>query len=223
MQTHKSQQFRNVLQNPVGPGPIFTWLLRAAHSWFNQVKSLLGVKTSLLRFTQFTQACPPMFRQFDGVLIRSSWSELVRKHNDPAIDYHVPLYEYVVIGYELIAAPDVMRINLSSVWMLANALCAILAGWNFQLCADVTGNFCNRCVDLLEFSVSSIPCQNNVLCLSIIPKAIESEKVYKLIYDDLRTAVNYLCIVRPCMNAYCECCPDSRIAGREEHCRIHCE
>jgi hypothetical protein len=44
MQTHKSQQFRNVLQNLVDPGPIFTWLLRAAHSWFNQVKSLFGVK-----------------------------------------------------------------------------------------------------------------------------------------------------------------------------------
>ncbi len=25
-------------------------------------------------------------------------------------------------------------------------------------------------------------------------------------YDDLRTAVNYLCKVRPCMNADCECC-----------------
>ena len=102
------------------------------------------------------------------------------KHNDPAIDYHVPLYEYIVIGYELIAARDVVRMNLSSVWMLANALCVIVAGWNFELCADVTCNFCNRSVDLLEFSVTSIPCQNNVLCLSIISKATESEKVYKL-------------------------------------------
>jgi hypothetical protein len=56
-----------------------------------------------------------------------------------------------VIGHELIAAPDVVRINMSSVWMLANALCAIVAGWNFQLCADVTRKFCNRSVDLLEF------------------------------------------------------------------------
>jgi hypothetical protein len=55
----------------------------------------------------------------------------VRKHNDPAIDYHVSLYEYVVIGYELIAARDVVRINMSSVWMLANTLHAIIAGWNF--------------------------------------------------------------------------------------------
>ena len=51
MQTHKSQQFRNVLQNPVEPEPIFTWLLRAAHSWFNQVKSLFGGQKCLLRFT----------------------------------------------------------------------------------------------------------------------------------------------------------------------------
>ena len=43
--------------------------------------------------------------------IRSSWSELVHQHNDPAIDYHVPLYEYVVIGYEPIAELDVVRIN----------------------------------------------------------------------------------------------------------------
>jgi hypothetical protein len=68
--------------------------------------------------------------------IRSSWSELVHKHNDPAIDYHVSLYEYVVIGYELMAARDVVRINMSSVWMLANTLRAIVAGWNFQLCAE---------------------------------------------------------------------------------------
>ncbi len=43
--------------------------------------------------------------------IRSSWSELVHQHNDPAIDYHVPLYEYVVIVYEPIAELDVVRIN----------------------------------------------------------------------------------------------------------------
>jgi hypothetical protein len=57
----------------------------------------------------------------------------VHKHNDPAIDYHVSFYEYVVIGYELIAKRDAVQIKMSSVWMLANALCAIIAGWNFQL------------------------------------------------------------------------------------------
>jgi hypothetical protein len=121
-------------------------------------------------------------KQFGGFIIvdnfgsltefcnRSVWSEVVRKHNDPAIDFHVSFYDYVGIGYELIVERDVVRINLSSVWMLANALRAIIAGWNFQLCADVTGNFCSSSVDLLEFSVTCIPCQNNVLCLSIIPR-----------------------------------------------------
>ncbi len=75
----------------------------------------------------------------------------MRKHNDPATDFHVSLYDYVVIGYEVIAERDVVRIDLSSVWMLANAQRAIIAGWNFQLCADVTGNFCSSSVDLLEF------------------------------------------------------------------------
>jgi hypothetical protein len=90
--------------------------------------------------------------------------------------------------------------------MLANALRSIIAGWNFQLCADVTCNFCNRSVDLLEFSVTYLPCQNNVLCLSIIPKATESETVYKLSYVDLRKAVNYLCKIQLCGSADCECC-----------------
>ncbi len=66
---------------------------------------------------------------------------LVLKHNDPTDDCHLPLHDYVAIGHELIAEQDIVLINLSSVWMLGKALCAIVAGWNFQLCADVTGNF----------------------------------------------------------------------------------
>ena len=104
----------------------------------------------------------------------------------------------------------IVRINLSSVWMLANALRAIVAGWNFQLCGGVTGNFCSRNVDLLELSVTSIPCKNNVLCLSIILKATESEKVYTITYTDLRTAVNLLCQVLLCLNSDCDCCTKRR-------------
>jgi hypothetical protein len=87
----------------------------------------------------------------------------VHKHNDQTNDYHLSLYEDVVIGHELIACRDLVQINLPSVWMLANALQVVVAGWNFQLCGDVTGNFCSRSVDLQELSVTSIPCKNNVL------------------------------------------------------------
>ena len=60
MQTHTSQQFRNVLQNPLVTLPIFMFLLRAAHSWFNQVKSPFGVKKSLLSLSPVWRVCPPM-------------------------------------------------------------------------------------------------------------------------------------------------------------------
>ncbi len=91
-----------------------------------------------------------VFGNLTDICIRSLWSELVRKHNDPASRYHLSLYEYVVIGHELIMERDFMRINLSSLWMLANALRAIDAGWKFQLCLDVTSNFCSGSMDLLE-------------------------------------------------------------------------
>ena len=60
MQTHNSQQFQRVLQNPLVTLPIFMCLLRAAHSRFNQVKSLFGVRKSLLTLSQFYRVCPPM-------------------------------------------------------------------------------------------------------------------------------------------------------------------
>jgi hypothetical protein len=63
MQTHKYQQFRNDLQNPLVTLPILMFLLSAAHSWFNQVKSLLGVNFILLGLTQFSRVCPPMEAQ----------------------------------------------------------------------------------------------------------------------------------------------------------------
>ena len=72
---------------------------------------------------------------------------------------------------------------------LCNALRAIIAGWVFQLNGDVTGKFCNKSVDLVEFSVTSIPKQNNILCLGVIPKGSESEKNYKITRDDFRTVV----------------------------------
>jgi hypothetical protein len=72
---------------------------------------------------------------------RRAWPELVHKHNDPTDDYHLSLYEDVVIEHEMIACRDIVRINLSSVWMLANALRAIVAGWNFSSVVMSQENF----------------------------------------------------------------------------------
>jgi hypothetical protein len=60
--------------------------------------------------------------------------------------------------------------------------------------------FCRSSVDLVEFGVNYIPCQNYVLCLSLIPYGTltKNEKVYQLTWDDLRNAINILCYVVHC-------------------------
>ena len=94
-----------------------------------------------------------------------------------------------MLGSQVAAEHDVVRITFGSVWMLCNAFRAIIAGWVFQLNGDVTGKFCNTSVDLVEFSVTSIPKQNDILCLGVSPKGSESEVMYKITWDDFRKAL----------------------------------
>jgi hypothetical protein len=49
------------------------------------------------------------------------WSTLVRKNNDPEDDYHIGLHDFCVIWHQNEAAFDVLRMNLSSLWMLTHA------------------------------------------------------------------------------------------------------
>jgi hypothetical protein len=128
------------------------------------------------------------------------------KHNNPADPFHFKLYDFLVLGSEIVAARDIVRITFSSMWMLLNALRAIIAGWGFQLNGDVTGKVCRVSIDVLEFGVNSIPKRNNVLCLAIIPKSTESEKVYTITWDDLREGVLTALTYKHCGDAECSCC-----------------
>jgi len=134
---------------------------------------------------------------------KNRWSELVRRHNDRKDPYHLQLFEFCIIGHHLDAAHEIVRLNFSSLWMLLNALRSIASGWVFQLNGDVTGKVCRADIDLLELSVTSMPCQNNVLCISTIPHATESEKSYKITWDDLRLAVKLIFSIELCE---CEIC-----------------
>ena len=130
----------------------------------------------------------------------------MRKHNDPQDQYHFDLFNFVVLGGELRAERDIVRITISSPWMLSNALRAIIAGWGWQLNGYVTCKLCRASVDLLQFGINSIPHWNHVLCLAIIPKATESETVYQITWDDLRAAVLLLLTSKDCCVAGCACC-----------------
>jgi hypothetical protein len=61
-------------------------------------------------------------------------------------------------------------------------------------------------IDFLEFSVISMPCQNNVLCISTIPSKTESGTTYTITWDDLCKAVCLVPTIVQCSDADCECC-----------------
>jgi hypothetical protein len=134
------------------------------------------------------------------------WSTLVLKHNDPEDDFHIGLHDFCVIGHQNEAALDVLRLNLASLWTLSHAFRALKAGWGFQLNADVTGKICNKSVDLVAFSVTSMPKRNNTMCLCIIPSTTESEQMYKVVYNELRKAVCLLPSIRHCGEEDCVSC-----------------
>ena len=146
------------------------------------------------------------FGSLVGFCEKNLFSTLMLKHNDAADPYHLRLFDFVVLGSQVAAEHDLVRITFGSVWMLCNALRAIIAGWVFQLNGDVTGKFCNKSVDLVEFSVTSIPKQNNILCLGVIPKGSESEIIYKITWHDFRAALFLLKGYQNCGKEDCECC-----------------
>ena len=69
-------------------------------------------------------------------------SALIHTHNDPEDPYYFKLFEFVVLGSEFLPERDLALITVASLWMLANVLRAIIAGWGFQLNGDVTGKVC---------------------------------------------------------------------------------
>jgi hypothetical protein len=75
-----------------------------------------------------------------------------------------------------------------------------------QLNGDVTGKLCRKNIDLVEFDVNSIPNHNNVLCLGVIQKGTESEKLYEITWDDFRTAAVLMCSYKDCDKPGCPIC-----------------
>ena len=130
----------------------------------------------------------------------------MRKHNDPEDAYHFRLFEFHVLGSQVNAERELVRITFGSVWMILNAYSAIIAGWGFQMNGEVTDKYCCKSVDLVEISVTSIPKQNNILCLGVIPKGTEREKNYMITWDDFRAAAVFVASYKDCCKAGCDCC-----------------
>ena len=103
-----------------------------------------------------------------GQFVASRWfRSLIDRHNDEADEFHFDLFKPFVIGRDLNAKRDIVHINITSLWFLANTLRAIGTGWVFQLNSDATFNFCRTAVDMIGFGVNSLGNHNHPLCWSI--------------------------------------------------------
>jgi hypothetical protein len=120
----------------------------------------------------------PMASWSEEFEVSHIWSDLVRLHNDQENDYHIGLHDFsgCVISHQNLEEPDVLRMNLLSLWMLTHAFRAMKAGRGFQLNAVVAGKVCRKSVDLLAFSVTWIPKRNNTMWLCVIPNSTESKQ-----------------------------------------------
>jgi hypothetical protein len=180
----------------------------AAHFQRCVQRQIYNVRKQLTRKQLDAVKLGDSFGALTSFFEKNDFRELVAKHNDPADSYHPPCqrFDFVIIGGEVTAERDLLRLNFSSAWMLANFSPRYRRGLGFQLNADATSNFCRASVDLVEIGVNSIPCQNNVPCLSLIPKGTESEKLFQLTWDDLLNAIMHLCCVKHRRSSDCLTC-----------------
>jgi hypothetical protein len=70
---------------------------------------------------------------------KNDFRELVAKHNDPADSYHLPLFDFVIIGREVTAERDLLILNFSSAWMLATHARSCERAWVSCGCFPVAG------------------------------------------------------------------------------------
>ncbi len=67
-------------------------------------------------------------------LVDEEWfATLLERHNDPEPDFHLNLFDVVIIGKGLNPADDIMYMNMSSLWNLLSWLRSVEAGWFAQL------------------------------------------------------------------------------------------
>ena len=142
-----------------------------------------------------------------GQFVASRWfRSLIDRHNDEADEFHFDLFKPFVIGRDLNAKRDIVHINITSLWFLANTLRAIGTGWVFQLNSDATFNFCRTAVDMIGFGVNSLGNHNHPLCWSIIPHNTESQVTYSGTYKELEEASLLLFSIKSCSYPGCKCC-----------------
>jgi hypothetical protein len=115
------------------------------------------------------------------------WAAL-RKHNDPADKYFLPLHGVFVLGSDIKAERQAIYFSLSSPWFLANCIRALECGWVMQLNGDGTFGFCRHAVDMLGLGFCSMGGANHPAVWSFIPHQGEGELTYTVTFRDMEKA-----------------------------------
>ena len=74
-------------------------------------------------------AVPESLGELIGWCETNDFYAALRKHNDPADEYCLPLFSVFVLGRDIKQGRQAIHVNLSSPWFLANAIRALESGW----------------------------------------------------------------------------------------------
>ena len=111
--------------------------------------------------------------------VDSKWfATLLARHNDPNCDFHIDLFEPIVIGKDLNPSDDIVYMNITSLWFLFNIFRNVECGWMFQLNGDATYCINRAGVASLSLGVNSLGHVNNPICWAIIPEKTEGRITY---------------------------------------------
>ena len=109
----------------------------------------------------------------------------LRKHNDPADEYCLPLFSAFVLGNDIKQERQAIHISLSSPWFLFDAIRALECGWVVQLNGDGTFGVCRTAVDMLGLCFCSMGGANHPAVWSYIPYQTEGELMYSIVHHHL--------------------------------------
>jgi hypothetical protein len=136
-----------------------------------------------------TSTVPESLGEIIGWCATQDFHAALRKHNDPADEYCLPLFSAFVLGYDIVPERQAIHINLSAPWFLMNAIRALETGWIVQLNGDATFGFCRAAVDMIGLGFCSMGGANHPACWSMIPHQTEGELMYTVTYREMERAV----------------------------------
>ena len=116
---------------------------------------------------------------------------LIARHNDPANDYHLDLHKVVCIGSQW--SDGVSFMELTTMHLLLNIGRAMQSGWELQVQADGSFEFCASKLGVIIFGVNSLRHIFRPVSWALVPS--ESSEAFEYCYNGIRAA--FFSVIKP--------------------------